>query len=213
MLKLFQSGYGEKTFYQVRRLGLYKHLFAQTEWALTHSVKSEHYQAMIVQALRNTDARLAQNKSVTPAFIIATMLWPALQEAILKLTNKKMKPQDAYLQACQQVIGGQLSQISIPKRFTINVREIWDLQYRLPNIQGKRPERTAAHPRFRAAYDFLLLREAAGENTGDLGAWWTDYQRDNPLPSPAQHMQHDKHYDNQHEEKRKRPRRRRRPQH
>ena len=205
MLKLFQSGYGERTFYQLRRLGLYKHLFAQTEWALTHSQKSEHYHAMIVQALRNTDARIAAGKSVTPAFIIAAMLWPPLQEAIEKLGNK-MKPQDAYQQACQQVIGGQLGQISIPKRFTITVREIWDLQYRLPAIQGKRPERTAAHPRFRAAYDFLLLRETAGENTGDLGAWWTDYQRDNPLPSPAQHMQHDE----QKEERRRPPRRRRR---
>lgn len=210
MLKLFQSGYGERTFFQLRRLGLYKHLFAQTEWALTHSAKSEHYHAMIVQALRNTDARIAQEKSVTPAFIVAAMLWPPLQETMEKLSHK-MKPQEAYLQACQQVISGQLTQISIPKRFTITVREIWDLQYRLPSIQGKRPERTASHPRFRAAYDFLLLREAAGENTGDLGAWWTDYQRDNPLPSPAQHMQHEEHHD----EKRQRPprRRRRRPQH
>lgn len=210
MLKLFQSGYGERTFFQLRRLGLYKHLFAQTEWALSHSTKSEHYHAMIVQALRNTDTRIAEEKSVTPAFIVAAMLWPPLQEAIAKL-SQKMKPQDAYQQACQQVIGGQLGQISIPKRFTITVREIWDLQYRLPGIQGKRPERTAAHPRFRAAYDFLLLRESAGENTGDLGAWWTDYQRDNPLPSPAQHMQHD----DAHEETRQRPprRRRRRPQH
>ncbi len=209
MLKLFQSGYGERTFYQLRRLGLYKHLFAQTEWALTHSQKNEHYQAMIVQALRNTDARIADGKSVTPAFIIAAMLWPPLQEAIEKLGNK-MKPQDAYQQACQQVISGQLGQISIPKRFTITVREIWDLQYRLPAIQGKRPERTAAHPRFRAAYDFLLLRETAGENTGDLGAWWTDYQRDNPLPSPAQRMQHDDQKDERHRPTR---RRRRRTQH
>lgn len=209
MLKLFQSGYGERTFYQLRRLGLYKHLFAQTEWALTHSDKSEHYHAMIVQALKNTDARIAQEKSVTPAFIIAAMLWPPLQESIAKLGNK-LKPQEAYQQACQQVISGQLGQISIPKRFTITVREIWDLQFRLPSIQGKRPERTASHPRFRAAYDFLLLREAAGEETGDLGAWWTDYQRDNPLPSPAQRMRHDE----QHDDKQHRParRRRRRPQ-
>jgi len=204
MLKLFQSGYGERTFFQLRRLGLYKHLFSQTEWSLTDSAKSEQYHAMIVQALRNTDARIAQQKSVTPAFIVAAMLWPPLQETIENL-SRSMPPQDAYQRACQQVIGGQLSQISIPKRFTITVREIWDLQSRLPNIQGKRPERTAAHPRFRAAYDFLLLRESAGENTGDLGAWWTDYQRDNPLPSPAHHALH--------EEKRHKPRRRRRPQH
>lgn len=210
MLKLFQSGYGERTFYQLRRLGLYKHLFAQTEWALTHSKDSEMYHAMIVQALKNTDARIAQEKSVTPAFIIAAMLWPPLQESTAKL-SKSMKPQDAYAQACQQVIGGQLGQISIPKRFTITVREIWDLQFRLPNIQGKRPERTAAHPRFRAAYDFLLLRESAGENTGNLGAWWTDYQRDNPLPSPSQHEHHS---ENRNEEHRRPPRRRRRrPQH
>jgi len=191
MLKLFQSGYGERTFNQLRRLGLYKHLFSQTEWALTHSEDSEFYNEMIVQALQNTDRRIESGKSVTPAFIVAAMLWPPLQESMSKL-KQHHNEQDAYQKACQQVISGQLSQISIPKRFTITVREIWDLQFRLPNYNGKRAERTAAHPRFRAAYDFLLLRESAGEQTGDLGAWWTDYQKQNPLPESSKEREYNR---------------------
>jgi poly(A) polymerase len=191
MLKLFQSGYGERTFLQLRRLGLYKHLFSQTEWALGHSSASEFYHAMIVQALQNTDERIESGKSVTPAFIIAAMLWPPLQESMAKLKQHE-SDQDAYQKACQQVINGQLTQISIPKRFTITVREIWDLQFRLPNYNGKRAERTAAHPRFRAAYDFLLLRESAGEDTAGLGAWWTDYQQQHPIPEISQEREYNR---------------------
>jgi poly(A) polymerase len=60
------------------------------------------------------------------------------------------------------------------------MREIWELQLRLPNRRGRRAELLLSHKRFRAAYDFLLLREAAGEELGDLGQWWTEYQLGDP---------------------------------
>ncbi|MGO2243248.1 MAG: polynucleotide adenylyltransferase PcnB, partial [Halomonas sp.] len=79
--------------------------------------------------------------------------------------------------AAQQVVSRQLEHTSIPKRFGIPMREIWELQQRLPQRRGKKAFQTREHPRFRAGYDLLLLREQAGEIPRDLGDWWTAFQR------------------------------------
>ncbi|MBQ0757227.1 MAG: polynucleotide adenylyltransferase PcnB, partial [Amphritea sp.] len=78
------------------------------------------------------------------------------------------------------VIGNQIRQTAIPRRFSTPIREIWELQFRLPRRQGKRADRLIEHPRFRAAYDLLILRESSGEELDGLGKWWTDYQVQNP---------------------------------
>ncbi|HCL3707032.1 TPA: polynucleotide adenylyltransferase PcnB, partial [Pseudomonas aeruginosa] len=78
--------------------------------------------------------------------------------------------------AAHELISEQCQRIAIPKRFTLPIREIWDMQERLPRRQGKRADLLLENPRFRAGYDFLLLRESAGEETEGLGQWWTDYQ-------------------------------------
>src|SRR5690606_31485250 len=75
-----------------------------------------------------------------------------------------------------ELIAEQCRRIAVPKRFTLPIREIWDMQERLPRRQGKRADALLENPRFRAGYDFLLLRESAGEQTGGLGDWWTRYQ-------------------------------------
>ena len=82
----------------------------------------------------------------------------------------------ALRQASQEIASRQQQHTAIPKRFGIPMREIWDLQLRLPRRSGKRAQTLFENRRFRAAYDFLLLREQAGEETGNLGQWWTDYQ-------------------------------------
>jgi poly(A) polymerase len=87
-----------------------------------------------------------------------------------------MTPAQAWNQAALDVINQQLTRTSLPKRFLIPMREIWDLQQRLPNRLGMRALRLLDHPRFRAAYDFLLMREDAGEPLDGLGSWWTHYQ-------------------------------------
>ncbi|SPY97391.1 poly(A) polymerase [Pseudomonas aeruginosa] len=79
-------------------------------------------------------------------------------------------------EAAHELISEQCQRIAIPKRFTLPIREIWDMQERLPRRQGKRADLLLENPRFRAGYDFLLLRESAGEETEGLGQWWTDYQ-------------------------------------
>ena len=87
-----------------------------------------------------------------------------------------MPPIPAMQEAAHSLIVEQCQRTAVPKRFTIPIREIWDMQERLPRRQGKRADLLLENPRFRAGYDFLLLRESAGEQTDGLGDWWTDYQ-------------------------------------
>ena len=120
--------------------------------------------------------RSQTNRPVTPAFLFAALLWPSLTVRAIGLQNDGMPALPATQEAAHQVLLEQLQRIAVPKRFSIPTREIWDMQERLPRRSGKRADTLLAHPRFRAAYDFLLLRESAGEPTEGLGQWWTEYQ-------------------------------------
>ena len=173
VLKLFMGGSATATFELMRDYRLLAYLFPGTEAAL--EAGDPIGAALIEQTMVNTDKRVRSDKTVTPAFIYAALLWPALQAELRRLV-KHMPPTQAYLQAAQTVISQQLSHTSLPKRFLLPMREIWDLQYRLPQRQGMRALRLLDHPRFRAAYDFLLMREAAGEQLDGLGTWWTRFQ-------------------------------------
>lgn len=113
---------------------------------------------------------------MTPAFLFAALLWGPVQLRQQALEADGMPPIPAQQAASQQVISRQLQHVSIPKRFSLPMRDIWDLQQRLPLRRGKRVFQTREHPRFRAAYDFLLVREAAGEMEPGLGDWWTAFQ-------------------------------------
>lgn len=173
VLKLFLGGSATATFGLMREYQLLGYLFPGTESAL--AAGDSIGAALIEQTMVNTDKRVRSDKTVTPAFIYAALLWPALQAELRRLAEH-MPPTQAYLQAAQTVISQQLGCTSLPKRFLLPMREIWDLQYRLPQRQGLRALRLLDHPRFRAAYDFLLMREAAGETLDGLGTWWTRFQ-------------------------------------
>ncbi|MGO1232156.1 MAG: polynucleotide adenylyltransferase PcnB [Marinobacter sp.] len=172
VLKLFSAGYGEATYDLLREYNLLAPLFPETGAAIDEGEPDE----LIRQALRNTDARIAQGKSVTPYFMFAAMLWPALQFEWRRRQDNGDPVQPALHGAIGRVIGQQVQSTSIPKRFSGPMKEIWELQMRLPRRQGKRAFATMSHPRFRAAYDFLLVREATGEIEPGLGQWWTDFQ-------------------------------------
>ena len=114
---------------------------------------------------------------ITPAFIYASILWyPFLSERSRYIKELGLNNYDASNEAASSVLSKQQLITSIPRRFSTPVKEIWFLQFRLNSRFGKKPVRTIQHKRFRAAYDFLLIREAAGEETEDLGNWWTNYQ-------------------------------------
>lgn len=180
VLKLLQSGHGEASYRQLQRFGLFEFLFPLTDQAL----ETDEYpvETLLINALCNTDRRLAQNKSVTPAFLFAALLWYPLQLRMreLELTSD-LPPIPLLHEAANQVLAEQVKCTAIPRRFSTPVREIWELQLRLPRRQGKRADQLMEHPRFRAAYDLLLLRENSGEDLGGLSQWWTDYQVANPV--------------------------------
>jgi poly(A) polymerase len=173
VLKLFLGGSATATFTLMREYGLLNHLFPGTEAAL--AAGDVLGAKLIEQTMVNTDKRIRAEKTVTPAFIYAALLWPALQREQRAL-EQKMPPMAAYAEAAQRVISQQLARTSIPKRFSLPMREIWDLQHRLNQRSGMRAVRLLDHPRFRAAYDFLLMREDAGERLDGLGSWWTHFQ-------------------------------------
>ncbi|WP_116831098.1 polynucleotide adenylyltransferase PcnB [Pseudomonas syringae] len=174
VLKLFLSGHAAPTFEMLVDLELFEPLFPASSKALEYNPTYTH--TLISNALINTDLRIKQNKPVTPAFLFAALLWPALPAKVLRAQERGMPPIAAMQEAAHELIIEQCQRIAIPKRFTLPIREIWDMQERLPRRSGKRADLLLDNSRFRAGYDFLLLRETAGEQTDGLGQWWTDYQ-------------------------------------
>lgn len=175
VLKLFMSGSATATLTLLRDYHCLQYLFPSTDYCMANGRDQDR--EIIGCATTNTDIRIRQNKKVTPAFIYAAFLWPALRASMRhQIKEQKLSAQEAMQHAAQGIITQQLSYTAIPKRFLIPMREIWNLQLRLPRRQGKRAQAILEHPRFRAAYDFLLLREQSGENCNGLGDWWTRFQ-------------------------------------
>lgn len=174
-VKLFTNGKSEKTFALLRQYKVADYLFRPTLACLQDESSTES--RVLQLALQNTDKRLADGKSVTPAFLYAALLWPPLQQALRDECGGKA-PTLTALQICAgDVITEQLKYTAIPKRFTAMMREMWELQLRLAPRNRRSVEIAFSHPRFRAAYDFLLLREEAGEDTGGAGDWWSRFQQ------------------------------------
>ena len=174
VLKLLLSGHGEQTFELLLEYDLFAPLFPDTDEAIDE--QPGYTLSLIRQALRNTDQRIHEGRPVTPAFLFAALLWPALPQRTRELEQQGIPLIPAQQQAAHELLAEQCRHTAIPKRFSIPLREIWDMQPRLERRNGRRADQLLEHPRFRAAYDFLLLREAAGEQTNGLGDWWTRYQ-------------------------------------
>ena len=172
VLKLFMSGHGEQSFAVLREYDLFGWLFPDTNRLLETGNGAE----LIRLALASTDRRIAKDMPVTPAFIFAALLWQPYLEQREQLEADGESSYVASFEGANQVVSRQLSVTSIPKRFSGPMRDIWSLQYRLPIKSGKKPNTLLQHKRFRAAYDFLLLREESGEQLDGLGAWWTQFQ-------------------------------------
>jgi poly(A) polymerase len=126
-------------------------------------------------ALKNTDDRVCAEKAVSPAFLFATLLWHEVLVAWQKYQAQNHRPIPALYMAMTEVADIQAEKLAIHKRFSAIMREIWGLQPRFEQRAGKRPYGLLAHPRYRAAYDFLLLRCESGELPVELGTWWTDF--------------------------------------
>ncbi len=173
VLKLLMGGYGVATYRQLREHELFTPLFPATAEAIIAGQPAA--EALIEQALHNTDQRIAEDKPVTPAFIYSALLWPALQRELQTLSAQGIPESAARQQAMQTTLDRQQAHTGIPRRFSQPMREIWELQPRLQRRDSRRVMPLLEHPRFRAAYDFLLLREQAGDVLGDTGKWWTEF--------------------------------------
>ncbi len=174
-LKLFHGGYALQSFEALRHHHLFEHLFPLAEVALSHE-RHNFPATLIGRALDNTDVRITQGKSVTPAFLLAALLWDAFEDRRQDLEADGMPPTEALDLAADQVIGKQVARLAVPRRFTQITRDIWSMQPRLVDLTPKRARRTFENPRFRAAYDFLKLRAEAGDDVAECASWWTDFQ-------------------------------------
>ncbi len=172
VLKLFMMGHGESTLDALLEYELFGWLFPSAR----RSMDDSNAEKLIRLALASTDRRISIDKPVTPAFVYAAILWFPFISEKKNLEEKGLTHVEASHEAAANVIANQQLFTSIPRRFSGPMRDIWNLQFRLPLRHGKKPEILVAHKRFRAAYDFLLLREESGENLDNLGEWWTQYQ-------------------------------------
>lgn len=181
VLKLLGSGNGVNTYQLLRDYNLFRYLFPETDALLNSGWKNEKIipHDFILQGLKNTDQRIAEGKSTAPYFLYALMLWPKVLFRHEEFMAQGLPPTPALHQAASLVIDNQLAATSIPRRISTPMREIWDLQFRLPKRFGKRAYVLEQHPRFRAAFDFILVRELSGLDTGGLGAWWQAFQDSN----------------------------------
>lgn len=173
ILKLFLNGSATATYSLLRDYQLLDSLFPGTMAVIN---KSPYFEGLIDAVMLNTDKRIRSDKRVTPAFIYGALLWPAFIYEQHRLVEEGVPIIAAVHQAADSVIAQQLTTIAIPKRFSIPMRQIWELQWRLALRTGKKADKLLEHPKFRAGYDFLLMREAAGEKLNGLGNWWTRYQ-------------------------------------
>ncbi len=203
-LKMFQAGHAEKTFALLRKHDLFAQLFRETNDEIN---RDDKFLKFVKTALVNTDKRVAAEKSVTPMFLIGVFLWAPIRRLAEKLRSRdEMSEAQALALAAYQITGLQQSRISIPRRFTAPMREMLAMQPRFAVMKGKRALKLLDHRRFRAAYDFMMLRVSVGELNGEVGRFWTDVQKQG-AEERARNFQLQSKQSNR--KRRRRPRRRR----
>lgn len=174
-LKLYLSGNAATTHELLCHYHVFEHLFPQTD-KLLHTEQDNYPRTLLIKALENTDKRIDEGKPVTPAFLFAALLWEPVRQRWQEHISRNIPPIPALQRAATDVIVEQVKRVAVPKRFTIMTRDIWTLQPRLEQRFGKRAFRLLTHPKFRAGYDFLLLRNESGEPLTELTEWWTQFQ-------------------------------------
>jgi len=174
VLKFFLSGDALNAYHGLLEHDLLHILVPETQEAITHH---PHSSALIEQVMKNTDERLAVGKPVTPAFLFAALLWhPLLKHHKIIMTTTRLPLFPALHRAMDQVISNQIDITAIPRRFSRPMQDIWEMQFRLTKRTPKNVYKMLAHPKFRAGYDMLLLREQSEEIPTELGPWWTQFQ-------------------------------------
>ena len=175
--KLFLTGHGQRTMETLQRFGLTRYLFPVLDGG---SGGKANLHPMVMRALKSTDDRIAQEKSVTPAFLIAALLWEAVESRYNAYVEAGVSPFQAMERAGDEVLREQVQRTAIPRRFSTVTRQIWLNQVRLTRTRGKRALSILHQPRFRAAYDFLVLRSLDDPELTELAEFWTEAQKNMP---------------------------------
>ncbi|KOO13621.1 poly(A) polymerase [Vibrio xuii] len=176
-LKMLQSGHGLETYHLMREYNLFQQLFPTIAEFFTEEYDSPTEQ-MLDLVLDSTDQRIEEGKRINPAFMFAAMLWYPLQEKAKQLMEKrKLSSYDAIMEASNYILDDQVRTIAIPRRHTATIREIWQLQLRMPRRNGKRAFRLMELNKFRAGFDFLEMRgEIEQGEVKELAKWWETFQ-------------------------------------
>ena len=176
-LKLFMNGFSAPTFKLLRRYELLDPLMGEAVSCVREGKPALDLQQL---ALANTDRRVAEGRPVTPAFLLAALYWPAVEASAEQLTLTGESPIQAIHSAGQQVVQQACQHLAIPKRFSLAMRDIWDLQPRLERMQPKKIKDHLAHRWFRASFDLRLLREQTDALGNNCSGFWIDQQKRYP---------------------------------
>ncbi|MCF7694888.1 MULTISPECIES: polynucleotide adenylyltransferase PcnB [Mycetohabitans] len=188
MLKLLLSGHALGCLKQLRALGLHHGLLPLLDVVL----EQPSGERFITLALTHTDERVRLGKPVSPGFLFASLLWHEMQLRWQQYEAGGEHSIPALHRAMDDVLDQQTEKLAIQKRYTADMREIWGLQPRLEKRSGRSALKLLEHQRFRAGYDFLLLRCEAGELDASVGQWWTDFIAGDPDTREALLAQGDK---------------------
>ncbi len=175
-LKLFQSGHALRSLEMLVAYDLFKYLFPHTGELLASENGSDVLE-FLQAGMRNTDRRIEQDLPVTPMFLYAVLLWHPIRQRAARIYKEfDVSEMEALLDSCDEIVSEQQTHISYPRRFSVPMKDMLVMQRRFENHRGIRALRLLEHKRFRAAYDFLLLRARCGEVEQDLADWWADVQ-------------------------------------
>jgi poly(A) polymerase len=176
ILKLLLSGNAVECVRVLRELELHHGLLPLLDTALEDPDTGPFAMA----ALRATDERLAADKPVSPAFLLAALLWGQVERNLRKFEGEGQPTIPALHEAMHQALDLQRDTLAIPKRFDATMKELWLMQPRFLQRGGHRPYRLLEHPRFRAAYDFFALRAASANAPQEAARWWEQFQDASP---------------------------------
>jgi poly(A) polymerase len=172
MLKLLLSGHALECVKKLRSMDLHHGLLPMLDVILKQPLGEK----FVMLALQNTDQRIHDGKSASPAFLFAALLWHHVLSAWKVHQDAGERPIAALHAAMDEVLSRQQAQLAIPRRYDAVMKDLWLLQPRFEQRGGQRPFRLLSQPHFRAAYDFLLLRCESGEVDSQLGLWWDEFQ-------------------------------------
>ncbi len=173
VMKFFLTGHAQESMVLFRKYNLSNIYFPSLD------NDNKIFNTFLSQSLVNTDVRIKNSQSINPGFLLAVFLWYDVNQLLKKYKKNFPHPSLALNKAIDDVLKNQAIIFPIQKRFSITMSEIWRLQPRFNNTSSKKIYRLLGHPRFRASYDFLLLRCQALEIEQSQGLWWTKFIESN----------------------------------